>query len=114
MKWGVLQYCVVRPVYAFPVTTFRTLFLTLNQNNSHCRYSRLRGLLLRVVVVASVGPCLDRYHHFNIRHHCHVLPHSALHASLQGVEASPSHSEAILGQGSWYVNGPLPLKISFI
>ena len=114
MKWGVLQYCVIRPVYAFPVTISRILYLTFTQDDPHRCDPRLRRLLLRVLVVASLGPRLDCYHYFDIRHHCHVLPHPVVPASLQGAEASPSHSEAILGQGSWYADILLPSNHSLI
>jgi hypothetical protein len=62
MKYGILQYTVVRPVQVFHPSPVRPL--TETQNNSHCSYPRLSRSLLRVLLVAALGPhlCMTAFH----------------------------------------------------
>lgn len=62
MKHGILQYTVVRPMQVFHPSPIRLLMET--QNNSYCSYPRLSRSLLRVLLVAALGPhlCMTAFH----------------------------------------------------
>ena len=122
MKWGVLQYCVVRPLYAFLPGHFQlTLIFVCLQNHSGSSHLGLCWALLRRFMGAPMGPplrmfpsttrvpsislilsLLDHRCSIDLGLSCHVLFSSAVHASLNVSLTSQAFAQVICYQSCWY------------
>lgn len=124
MKWGVLQYCVVRPtcVIVGPMSRFfsfdasdhvRTTLaaIILNHIGLYCEQSwsprwghiYVRDAHFWIFLVSSDLVLADLGHHLNQCHDSHVLPFSVVFMRVNGIGPSSPWFETVLRQSRWWV-----------